>query len=108
MSKTEEHLTEEQKVAQVGQKIRQHSLFAVQVFQTIWDAQQEIEKFTGHYHGSDEKGFQPHETLKWNRFYDEAVALGWDLTPLMYDQLREGMFKYRRQYRRLTTKLGEA
>ena len=103
-----EGLSEEQIVEGLKQKIEHDSTFAIHVFCTIWNAQQPVEKFTGQYAGSDGVGFKPHETRKWNRFYDMAEQTGWVFTPRELDDLREGMRDHARQFRNLTRPVIEA
>lgn len=95
-------LSETKTIALIGENISADSEFACMVLRKIWRAQQPIERETGRYHGHDGKGFQEWETRKWNRVYRQAEASGWRFTPRELDEIREGMFKYRKQFRRLT------
>lgn len=95
-------ISEAQIIREIGAKILSDSSFAIHVLRTIWGAQQPVEKFTGEYAGSDGLGFQEWETRKWNRVYDRAEESGWRFTPRELDEIREGMHKYRTQFRKIT------
>jgi hypothetical protein len=94
----------------IGENILSNIGFAIHVFQTIWDAQLEFEKFTGEHHPTihDSKGFQEFETRKWNDFREKMIRDGWRMTPTEMRDLQEGMYKYRKQFRRLTRPAIEA
>lgn len=95
-------ISEARMVRDLKAKIREDSGFALHVFRTIWEAQKPEEKFACAHLGHDGRGFQEHETRRWNRFYERAEDAGWRFTPRELDQLREGMVKYAAQFRRLT------
>jgi hypothetical protein len=108
MAKTRTEPTEEEIIQGIGDHVHRDLGFAVHVLQTIWDAQQEVEKVFGTYAGSDGKGFQEWETRKWNDFLEARKADGWSFTPTQARELQDGMYKYRRQYRKLTRPRVEA